>query len=215
MFVSTLRRRVLVGGLQYRLVAGNLLYLFSVVFAIVAALFGPVVLTLGDRSATVVQREVAAQQMLALHERVWFAIPVIIALCLFHSVVVSHRIAGPLLRFRRIFQGLARGDLSQNIALRRHDYLHVEAAVIADMVRSMAARMRAIESGHAAANVTLSDLRQDPEQFSQREPAAKVEMLAAQMDILGRRIHEFRVPTIAAERPQVESQLSKELVGSV
>ena len=137
MFVSALKRRVLVGDLQYRLVAGNLLYLGFVVFAIAAALFGPLVVLLGDRSATVVQREVAAHQMLALHERVWFAIPVIIALCLLHSVVVSHRIAGPLLRFQQVFHDLAQGDLSQNVTVRRNDYLHAEAAMIADMVRNI------------------------------------------------------------------------------
>ncbi len=215
MFVTRVKRRVLIGGLQYRLVGGNLLYLFFVVFAFSAALFGPLVVTLGDRSATVAQRDVAAHQMLALHERVWFALPVIVALCLLHSVVVSHRIAGPLVRFRRIFQDLARGDLSQNVAVRRHDYLRAEAAMIADMVRSMAAKMRAIEDAHAAANATLSELRQDLERTSQREAAAKGEMLAAQMDILGQRISRFRIPAIAAERPQGESQLSRELVGSV
>ena len=139
----------------------------------------------------------------------------IIALCLLHSIVVSHRIAGPLVRFRQIFQGLARGDLSQNVAVRRHDYLHAEAAVIADMVRNMAAKMRTIESGHAAASAMLSDLRQDLEGTSQREIAAKGERLAAQMDILGQGISQFRIPVIAGERPQGESQPARELVGSV
>ena len=215
MFVSAWKRRVLVGDLQYRLVGGNLFYLCFVVFAFAAVLFGPLVMLLGDRSATVAQREVAARQMLALHERVWFAIPMIIALCLLHSVVVSHRIAGPLLRFRRIFQGLARGDLSQNVAVRRHDYLHAEAAAIADMMGSMAAKMRAIESGHAAASAMLSDLRQDLERTSQRATAAKGEMLAAQMEILGQRISQFRTPAIDAEQPQEKSQPLPELVGSM
>ena len=215
MFVRAWKRRVLVGGLQYRLVGGNFLYLCFVVFAFAVTLFGPLVVLLGDRSATVAEREAAARQMLALHERVWFAIPVIIALCLLHSVVVSHRIAGPLLRFRRIFQGLAQGDLSQNVTVRRHDYLHAEAAMIEDMVRSMAARMRAIENGHAAACAMLSDLKQDLARSSQREAAAKGEKLAAQMEILGRRISQFRTPAIARERPQEESQPSPELVGSV
>ena len=40
------------------------------------------------------------------------------------------------------------------------------------------------------------------------------EVLAAQMDILGRRISQFRIPAIAEKQPQAEPQLSKELVGS-
>jgi methyl-accepting chemotaxis protein len=200
MFVSRFKRRILIGDLQYRLMVGNLLYLFFVVFAFSAALFGPLV---------------ASHQKPGLYERVWFAIPVIIVLCLLHSVVVSHRIAGPLHRFRQIFQGLARGDLSQNVTIRRHDYLRTEAAMIADMMRSMAARIRAIEDGHAAAHATLSELRQELERFPHRETAAKGETLAAQMDILDQRISQFRIPAIPVERPQGKPQLSRELVGSV
>ncbi len=211
MYVSALKRRVLVGELQYRLVCGNLLYLFFVVFAFAAALFGPLVAVLGDRSTDVVQRELAAQQMLALHERVWFAIPVIVALCLFHSIVVSHRIAGPLLRFQQIFHSLAQGDLSQNISIRRNDYLHAEAAVIANMVRSLAAKMQDIEDGHESVRAALSELRQDLEQTSQRGTAAKGEALAAKMEILGQRISRFRTPTTA----RGEIRRSKELAGSV
>ena len=210
-----MKRRLLVGELQYRLVGGNLLYLLFVVFAFAAALFGPLVALLGGPSASVAQREVAADQMLALHERVWLAIPMIIALCLFHSVVVSHRIAGPLLRFRQVFLDLAQGNLSQDVTVRRNDYLHAEAAVIADMVRSMAAKMQAIEDGHEAASATLSDLRQDLERTSQWEAAAKGEVLAEQMDVLGRRISRFRTPSVAAKRSPGESLLSKEPVGSV
>ena len=200
MFVSRFKRRVLIGDLQYRLMGGNLLYLFLVVFAFSSALFGPLV---------------ASHQNPGLYERVWFAIPVIIVLCLLHSVVVSHRIAGPLHRFRQIFQGLARGDLSQTVTIRRHDYLRTEAAMIVDMMRSMAARIRAIEDGHAAADETLSELRRDLERVSDREAAAKAEVLAAQMYVLAQRISQFHIPAITTKRSQAKPQPSRELVGSV
>ena len=46
--VSVWNRRILVHEFQYRLIAGNFLYLFSVVLAFLIVLFGPVAAVLSD-----------------------------------------------------------------------------------------------------------------------------------------------------------------------
>lgn len=192
MFVSPWKRRILVNNFQYRLILGNFLYLASVVLAFVVVLFAPVVATLLDNSVSLSQREVAAHQLLVMHERVWFAIPVLIALCILHSVLVSHRIAGPLHRFKQIFAKLAKGDLSMDINVRRHDYLREEAEIMTGMVREMGNRVRAIREDHRQASMTLPRLMDAVGRGAHEDAAVLAGKLGTQMDALGQQIRQFR-----------------------
>ena len=194
MFVSPLKRRILVNGFQYRLLIGNFLYLTSVVLAFVVVLFAPVMIMLADESLPPAQREVAAHQMLVMHERVWFALPVLIALCILHAAVVSNRIAGPLHRFKTIFSKLADGDLSLDVNVRRHDYLRQEAEVMAEMVRSMSDRVRAIQHGYRQASQTLPHLMEAVGRGADGEAQVLAGKLGTQMDVLGQCVRQFRVP---------------------
>jgi nitrogen fixation/metabolism regulation signal transduction histidine kinase len=68
-----------------------------------------------------------AEQFELLHSRFWPVVFVVSLLLIVHGVFFSHRIAGPLYRFRRIFQSVASGDLTVRTSIRKSDYLHVEA----------------------------------------------------------------------------------------
>jgi len=194
MFVSPWKRRILVNRFQYRLIAGNFLYLISVVIAFFVVLFGPLVAVLADASTTTSQREVASYQMLILEERVWFVVPVLIALCIFHSALVSHRIAGPLVRFKRIFADLAQGDLSMDVRVRQHDYLQEEAELMAEMVNRLGSRIQSIHDDYRQASLTLPRLMEAMGSGATEHAAVLAGKLGTQMDILGRQIGEFRMP---------------------
>lgn len=197
MFVNPLKRRILISGFQYRLIAGNFLYLLSVVLAFFVVLVGPVVAVLADESVTIGQREIAAHQLLVLHERVWFAVPVLGALCIFHSALVSHRIAGPLHRFKQIFAALANGDLSMKIGVRRHDYLRKEAEMMAEMVRCLGNRVEMIREGYRRAGATLPELMDAVGREANEDAAVLAGRLGTQMDALGEQIQQFRMPGTA------------------
>ena len=191
------KRRIFVHGFQYRLIVGNFLYLFAVVLTFLVVWFGPAAAVLADESVSVGQREAAAQQLLTLSERVWFAIPVLMALCLFHSALVSHRVAGPLFRFKRIFADLAAGDLSMRIQVRRRDYLHNEAEAMNEMVQRLAGRLRQIESSYGEASATLPQLMQAV--AGNEEAAVMAGKLGTQLDSLGAHIRQFQITDSVAE----------------
>lgn len=193
MRVSPWKRRILVNGFQYRLLAGNFLYLVSVVLAFVVVLFAPVVAVLADGSVSLAQREVAAQQLLVMHERVWFAIPVLIALCILHAAVVSHRIAGPLHRFKQILADLSQGDLSMDVNVRKHDYLRNEAEAMAGMVESLGGRVQSIREGYEQTRATLPALMDAVGQRSNQDAAVLAGKLGTQLDALGEQIRQFRI----------------------
>ncbi len=87
------KRRYFVNGFQYRLMYGNFLYLITTVLVFFVAIFGPVIVTLDNNALAQEQREVAARQLLVLHERVWYAVPIIILLCV--SIPSRCRTASP------------------------------------------------------------------------------------------------------------------------
>jgi methyl-accepting chemotaxis protein len=194
MWVSPWKRRVIVNRFQYRLLAGSFLYLASIVLVFFVVLFAPVVAILADGSVPQAQREIAAHQFLVLHERVWFALPALVALCIFHSVVVSHRIAGPLHRFKQVFARLADGDLSVHVAIRRNDYLRQEAEIMAEMVRSLRVRVRAIQDGHRQASMTLPQLMDALGRGASEDSAVLAGKLGTQLDALGEQVRQFSVP---------------------
>ena len=131
------RRRLVIDRLQYHLLAVNLFYTTVVALMFAVLLFAPLIqqLLLPDLSAT--ERGQAAAAFLVLHQRVWP--PLIIALvCLaVHSLVMSHRIAGPLYQFRRVLGRVRDGDLTVRARLRRKDYLGAEAEIINQMSASL------------------------------------------------------------------------------
>ena len=208
MFVSTWNKRILVRGFQYRLIAGNLLYLLAVVLTFLVVLFAPVVTVLTDHSAPIGQREAAAFQLLALHERIWFAIPVLFALCLFHSALVSHRIAGPLVRFKQICADMARGDLSINFRVRNDDYLHQEAETVTEMARSLGKRIQAVQDGYREMSATLPQMLQAIGRTGDEETAVLAGKLGTQLDALGLQLRQFHLPEQAAE-PTVQPKTTQ------
>ncbi len=40
-----------------------------------------------------------------------------------HTILLTHRIAGPVYRFRRMFEGMVNGEISEDVRLRKGDFL--------------------------------------------------------------------------------------------
>ena len=153
------RTRILISTLQYRLLLVNLAYFGVIVLALVGLLLLPPLLRLRtaplDASA---ENLAAANEFLVLHARLWPALLIVLALLALHSVIVSHRIAGPLYRFRRVFEAVAAGDLSVRARLRKHDYLMPEADALNEMLEALAARVAGLEEEARAVREALADL---------------------------------------------------------
>ena len=137
---------MLIDGLQYRLLGINLLYFLTVLLILAAFLFTPLVLQLRDGTtlSAVAQQEVASQ-FLTLHKRIWPALLITLGLLSVHSILVSHRIAGPLYQFRRILEALRDGDLTVRATIRSNDYLGKEEAIINEMIDALRAKITHID----------------------------------------------------------------------
>jgi methyl-accepting chemotaxis protein len=152
-------RKILVDQFQMRFVGVALCHFILIVMIFVVVLFAPIVIRLqsGDISSPAVQA--AAHEFLALHENLWIPLAGAMLLLILHNILLTHRVAGPLYRFRRHLKAIGEGDLSTSIVFRKHDYLAKEAIAANEMVESLRDNIVRVEKQVEEMNWVWSDLR--------------------------------------------------------
>ena len=149
------RKRFLIDKLQYKLLGIHLFHLTCIIFLFLIAIFSPVIIALYSGSSPE-QAEQASAEFLGLHKRIWPAVPVVLILISLHSIVISHRIAGPLYRFRKVFEAVEQGDMSIRAVLRKKDYLGRETGSLNQMIDGLEARIRSIDDSVGEVRFRLS-----------------------------------------------------------
>jgi methyl-accepting chemotaxis protein len=134
------RTHFLLDEFQYRMLAFNLLYFLIILLVTAGLVFLPLMVKLDSSHLSLAEQQEVAGLILSLHATFWPAILVVFALLAVHSVLVSHRIAGALYRFRVVFRTVAEGDLTARVTLRKGDYLVKEAAEINAMLDALERR---------------------------------------------------------------------------
>ena len=186
------RRRILIESYQYRLLFINLLYFCIILLIFAAALFLPLILKLRSGSPSIIEQGEVAGQFLALHARVWPAMFIIFVLLALHSVFVSHRIAGPLYRFRKVFGAVASGDLSARATLRKGDYLGKESDSLNEMIASLRTKIEGIQNHSDKMEGVLTALKNSVERGSLEDIHQRIEDLRVQMERLRMSVGQFR-----------------------
>jgi methyl-accepting chemotaxis protein len=202
------RRHILIESYQYRLLVINLLYFCIILLIFAAALFLPLILKLRSGGASVLEQGELAGQFLALHSRVWPAMLVVFVLLALHSIVVSHRIAGPLYRFRKVFGAVAGGDLSVRANLRKGDYLGKESESLNEMIASLRAKVESIRGHHGEMQTVLTALGQSIDRGSIEDTHRLLEELHVRMEELKASTGQFR--THAEPRDEAVDRTVKE-----
>jgi methyl-accepting chemotaxis protein len=159
--MGTVRRKTYIidKRLQYRLLGYNAIYFFITVAALALALFTPLVFEISNPSLSPRQQAEVAGKILYIHSYLWPAVFLILVILGFHSVLVSNKIAGPLLRFRRLFQRVIEGDISGTLRIRRGDLLINEQTKIDEMIFMLQSRIGQIQAEEAAIGELLARIR--------------------------------------------------------
>lgn len=113
----------------YAVWIGLLLFLYSALFFAVAFYgphLGPMITLYGGGSLE--ERQAAASEMLLLSETVAAAVPVLFLGAVIFSLVLTRRVAGPLVRLDESLQEWAKGNLSRRMQFRPSDRLDDLAA---------------------------------------------------------------------------------------
>jgi methyl-accepting chemotaxis protein len=151
-------RRVLVDGLQNRLIAVSALHFVLIVLVFASALLVPLIGRMSIEGAYDEEVVAAAHQFLNLHYHLWPPLFLTLALLTLHNIIITHRIAGPLWRIRRELAAIGNGDLSRVVRIRPRDYMCQEADAINSMTQSLRARVERIDERNEAATAALARL---------------------------------------------------------
>lgn len=152
-------RKVLVNPFQMRLVAVIVSHFTLVIMIFIGALFAPIIVTLQSGDVTSPHVQQAAREFLVLHTRLWAPLCGAFLLLILHNILITHRIAGPLLRFRRYLKGVGDGDLSSSISFRKKDYLLEDAEIASHMVRTLRDKVSHVQKQFDQATRLWTDLR--------------------------------------------------------
>lgn len=187
------RRQILLENFQYRLLAANLIYFLTILLIFAGALFLPLIAQLESAALSWDDKQAAASQFLSLHTRLWPAIFVVFVLLALHSIVVSHRIAGPLYRLRRVLKAAAEGDLSVRVTIRKNDYLAKEADVVNELISAFTSKINRMQEQHKQMRRVVTALKGAIESGSVDDMKQSILDLATEMERIKADLDHFRI----------------------
>jgi len=154
------RRRLLVDRFQYRLIAVSAVHFVLVLLVFMVSMLLPLMLQLDNPEASYIEKREAADVLLFFNEKLWLPLAAVFLLLTVHSLFVSHRIAGPLYRFRAVFKALAGGNFSIRANIRKHDYLHTDAGALNEMIETLETRILGLEEQALQLKESTAELKE-------------------------------------------------------
>jgi|WetSurMetagenome_2_1015567.scaffolds.fasta_scaffold182425_2 hypothetical protein len=140
------RKYIVKQRLQYSLLILSLSYALFFTFSVAALLFIPLTLQLNKLEPGSMEASPLAEGILFLHSYYWPSVLIPLVIIALHSILTSHKVAGPLYRFSHIFGAVERGNIPKPIRLRKGDFLQAEMEEINKMLISLRTRIEEIKN---------------------------------------------------------------------
>ncbi len=186
------RRFFLSDTFQAKFLGVSLLHYFIILLTFVGTLFAPLMIQLDSLSLSHTEKAEFANQFISLHERLWVPLVVVLGLLTFHSLFFSHRIAGPLYRFRSIFKAIGEGDLTICANIRKDDYLRKEADGLDEMIGSLRTKMLDMQANCEGISGLLNELDRAVTSGSMAGVAESRKKLSERADQLKAHLKQFK-----------------------
>lgn len=134
-----------------------LLIMYTVLF--VAILFIPYIIPLSAGYPIAEQTE-AARTILALHKSIWPAIGVVILIMSTLSIFITHKIAGPVYRFKKVLSEISDGNLDVSIKLRARDDLKDLAEDFNVVIMELRMFVQTLQRDHETMSSCINELEE-------------------------------------------------------
>jgi len=188
------RRRFIVNrDVQIALLRNSFLYLLLFVAVIGIVFFVPLMAELTGTENPSERTVPLGDQMRYLHDYIWIALILAMILIFLHSVRTSHRVAGPLYRFKVVLEALKEGEISSPIRIRKGDYLHEEADLINQVLESLRQNLEGLQQAQEQLKQALSEYRRELGENLSTEEKERVRVLTEKTDQLGDRLGYFKL----------------------
>lgn len=180
------RRRYIVDRkLQGSLVAHGVIYGVAVLAAVGLGIFAPLLWGLGDPRADQGFEE-QSLVMIYLHERFWLIAGGSLLVVVLGAVRFSHRVAGPMVRFKRNLRLIAAGELPPPLRTRRDDFLKDEVEALNRAVAGVDERVTAIRRAQLEVRRRLRAFEE-----AQGEPSPQLRRAVEACEELDRAVRTF------------------------
>lgn len=198
------RRYLLWDTVQPRFLAVSVAHQSLVFLVFAGSLFVPLILKLHNTPLSSPEAGTIGYQFTTLHESVWPAFPLALVLILVHSVFFSHRIAGPLYRFRNVFKAISQGNLMVETKIRTHDYLQQEAEGLETMVGELRSKFTTLKKDCHVLSDLVGELKVQLHTNSSNGLTAVAAKLEDRVGRLMTNIEQFKVQTAASDSSDVQ-----------
>ena len=179
--------------LQFSLLTISIFYLLLFLVVIGSILFIPVMIELDRVDYASEQAVNAASKILYLHSKFWPAVLLVLVLICLHSIRTSHKIAGPLYRFDRLYESMKEGNLPKKVTLRKGDYLINEMENINEMLESLKIRVQEIKDAQSGLNEAISECKDVVSHASKDEISKRMNDITEKGDQLGEKLAYFKL----------------------
>lgn len=175
-YKRNLRNYLINKDLQLHIIRNNLFYLLLCIIATVSILLYPLIHEM--MYVQDLENQYRAAQALLLMVK-WLVPAIVVVLILFigHTLIITHRICGPLVNFTSAFDRVAQGDLTGKVYIRKGDYLKGECDSINLMIDGIAGIINPLLTNHRQLQLSLKSLDEQAKDIPASEklrPALKV-----------------------------------------
>jgi hypothetical protein len=195
--------------LQGSLILHGITYGALVLLAVSAGIFSPLLWDLGvvDMDGGYEEQAIV---MLYLHERFWLLAMMCLVIVVLGAVRFSHRVAGPMVRFKRNLRLLSDGKFPPPLRTRRTDFLKEEVGCLNKAVVGVGERIDAIRRAQVDLRRKLTDCAETVD-----DPSVEFAVVMTACDELERTIRMFHhVEEPLSLQPEVAPALEPELAGT-
>ena len=98
------------------------------------------------------------------------------------TLLVSHKLAGPLYRFKKVIQALEDGDFSANFKIRQRDQMQDVAAAFNDMISVLRGELNQLKGDLTALREQVSSIQEDEVSEHKRAALTQAKKIAAELN---------------------------------
>ncbi len=166
-FIARLSALVLIGG---------------ILTIVLLYLFGTQSKTVAIQNSRVVARS-TADFILPLLVQTVIAVTILVGLTAgLMTLLMSHKIAGPLYRFKKVMEALERGDFSSEFNIRSTDQLNSLADEVNSMIRNTKKEVLELKNSAVSLKIKLDSLAENDLSENKRSILAELKKLSEELD---------------------------------
>lgn len=174
----------------------TLSYGVFLILAIVFSLFAPLIFQYRHLDAASVEASEAVLEILSLHDKYWLPVLFTLIFIALHTLYATHKIAGPLYRFRNIFETVRGGTLPKPVRLRKDDFLVAESDALNAALESLRTQVGQMQSQSANLHEMIANYAElainSAASATADDPWSNIQKTENQ---LHQAIHRFRIET--------------------